>query len=153
MSTNRHVYLGAYIEVRLKQITRTVGRRRCPGGEDHVTSGPFCSECGGEIESYTEDQQTYPSFYDVEDDFDMVDTFVEFDGVGEDRDVVLAYANRNGDFNLGMGGVRLQRLRPEQIPAMIEAFNQAYGEDLTKLRGHDSVVSVEVFFGCVSHYM
>ena len=156
MGMNKEVYIGAYIEVIVKENITRYENFGCPDHDlpwDSKPEGGFCKICGVKLDKFFKEARGFPDYWDLVEGHDHFDdVLADFGELFEPEGTIILKGN---DLDDGCGfdaDDRNYEIKPKDIKTMKENFKKHYKDILVFLTNSDEVIKINVLFGAVIYY-
>ena len=151
MGMYEETFVGAYIELTIKEHKTHVEYQKCPNHPE-ITEGEFCFKCGTKIESFNKVKKHYPSYYDlIEEKEDELEDVLNWIHCLEKKGKIFLIGNYNNDeakFNIDNPGYK--EITLDDPAQCINNMKEYYKDIIAYLS--DKCEKLEVKFGVIRYY-
>jgi len=148
MGMSRSVYVGAYLELTLKQVKTQTKRRVCPN-HGQVGDVRFCPQCGERIIDGTDVVVKFPSIWAIVGD-DFEDSFVWSIG-SESGGMARLVSNYDDGTRVEIDDDNLC-VDISSLGGAVDYFTEKFRTQIAHIKAHEGVERIDIKLGVVQFY-
>ena len=147
MSNNQTIQIGAYIEVIMKPHTTYTDRSKCPKCEVNRNTN-FCHVCGSEIKRYQHKEEKYLSYYDINEDDDLIQQCYNEDH----PEIMILSSNFDDETHYSLDDQDEGVYAIPESSECVNAMDQIFARHIIELRNHNLVEKVSLKYGALVYW-